>query len=390
MKKSFTLFCCGTLALIVAAGCSKPKEAKKEANAETKAAPPPKPPEPPVDLKARWQVGKRYLFHTETVQTNVISMPNVPQPVQQEMNQSQDTSVNVVGNTPGGGQELDVTHVAMKMESRVGGRTLAAFDSASDPRGDRTNVLAGIQRRIVGKTYKVSTDANGQPQDIEGYDEFIKKVVAGGNRQTQTMLKGFLTKDNLKKAEVISNGLPGKSLKPGESFKIDTEFGLPGFGTFKVSETATFKGWEQRDGRKVALIEKTGVITSSTATNAPVAAPPAGTPAPTVSEPSQTPSPGAPAPAAPAAGVPGQVGTVNGKAWFDPDLGAIVEQATEQTANMSISGRAGANVSSQMHQMVTIKLVEVKDAGQADTPKAEAPKTEAPKAAAPQPDANKK
>ncbi len=365
MKRFSTIACYFAAAALAFVACSKEKP--PEPKAEVKKAEPPKPVEPPVELKAKWQVGKRYLFRADTVASNQITAATSPQPVQQEMNQSHDIAVTVLGQQDAG-YAMEVEYTAIKTETRMATRTLMSFDSTSDPKTDRTNQIGSIQRKMLNHPYKLITDASGQPDKIEGYDDFIKKITSGGSRQAQTMLKAYLSADNLKKIPVFSHLLTGKTVKIGENWKSDSDFTSP-LGAFKLSQTTTFKAWEQRDGHKVALLDITGVVVSPALAATPAAPGGAAAPIPATSG---SPAPGS-APAS-AAAVPGQIGTLTGKAWYDPDQGAIVESVTDHNLNLHI-----ATSSVQSHLIVTVKLNEVKDAPPKTEPKPEPSKTEAPK-----------
>ena len=106
-----------------------------------------------------------------------------------------------------------------------------------------------------------------------------------------------------------------------------------GPGAVAVEATNTFKGWEQRDGRKVALIESAGVITSKQ----------------------------------------GAVGLITitvedgakftGKSWFDPALGAVVEATSSAELNVKLAMGNNPGTTSKAKVTTSTKLTDAPNPG---------------------------
>ena len=58
-----------------------------------------------VEFKPVWPVGKRFTFIDRQVMEQTFSIPNVPEPMQQKMSQTQKYSYSVLRETPGGDNE---------------------------------------------------------------------------------------------------------------------------------------------------------------------------------------------------------------------------------------------------------------------------------------------
>ena len=117
-----------------------------------------------------------------------------------------------------------------------------------------------------------------------------------------------------------------------------------GVALLTLDATNTFKAWEQRDGRKVARFEQTGVI---------VTKPPA----------------------------PGSLVTITledgakftGKAWFDPALGAIVESTINAEFGIKIGTANNPGTASKVKATLTARLTDAPNPGAAEAEAKPAP-----------------
>jgi hypothetical protein len=142
-------------------------------------------------------------------------------------------------------------------------------------------------------------------------------------------MKGFMSEDSIKQMSPTSLGLPGKPVKIGDTWPVKTELNLGSIGQMVINLNYTFTGWEQRDNQKCAVLEFVGDISMKSSGD------------------------GA------AAGMMSiDQGKASGKTWFDPNMGMIRETAGNQDITMKINA-AGQSISSQMHQDLDTKLVDV-------------------------------
>lgn len=337
-------------ALLPLAACKKKEEAAAAPAAPTEQAPAaPEPPkeEPPVEFKAAWPVGQRLVQRVETTTDTEFPNPVTQQPIKVAYTLVQELAFTALKARESGGHEVEVETLAVSTTNRSGTNTMV-FTSRSDPKQDaKNNFLAGPLRKLVGGKVKLLTTADGKVEKVEGALQLRSKVAAGANSQALFAIGTLLSDDAIKGWNTLHTGLPDKAVKPGDTW--------PAVRTQTVSSTAvsaeatnTFKGWEQRDGRKVALFESAGILVAKPAVGANAAAA-------TVEDGSQT----------------------SGKAWFDPALGVIVESSATSEVTIKTTNAKG--------QPSSLKAKVVANARLTDAPNPGAATAEA-KPAAPAPD----
>jgi hypothetical protein len=147
------------------------------------------------------------------------------------------------------------------------------------------------------------------------------------------MTESMVSEDAIKQMGIVPNWFPGKPVKPGDQWPVRFDLTLGPIGKINVSQTMTFKGWEEKQGRRCALIESKGYLSSS-------------------------PSSGA---STNLISVTSLSGDTKGRMWFDPALGALVESNEDQNLRMKMKAM-GQEISSQMTQAVTNRLKDVTSA----------------------------
>jgi hypothetical protein len=251
-----------------------------------------------MEMKVKWQVGKRYLQRIEMNQDTDVTVPGTPQPMKQKTKQTQDISISAVKERDGGGLELLMEIVGEKLESGMGGRTFLNFDSSQDLQKDAGNPAAAMLRKLVNARVTYLTDATGNIQKVEGFDEFMDRVTSGAPAEMQALMKGMFTEDSVKQMGATAQGLPDKPVKVGDTWPVKTELNMGPMGVMVLNSTFTFKRWEQHDDRKCAVFESTGDVAAKSSGDSQ----------------------------------PGSMNIENGKTfgkiWFDPALGMVVEAET--------------------------------------------------------------
>lgn len=328
--------------LLLVAGCSDDKKqplpgtpppAQPGAPAEV-----PKPKEPPAELKAKWEVGKRYVIREETVQEATVNAPNQPEPMKTGNTVRRDFALTVLSQRPEGGHLLEVEFLLTKVEAKMGDRVMAGFDSTSDIKTDRTNALAKMHRKVTGGKFTYVTDAAGNIEKVEGVSNLVRKLTLGLDRNTSTMLKAQYGEDQLKRLGLVPEGLPTQPVAPGDTWT--NRFDLPISGaTAKFDVTSTLSGYEERNAKRSAIIKNSGTAQIDLG---------------------KTPA---------AAAMTFENVKLEGEAVFEPEKGQLVSSA--MTMSMDIKMTANGQT---MTQPVTIKsmktLVEVMDAPKAADPAA--------------------
>lgn len=328
----FQPFLLALCSILLASGCSdKKKDTPPPANTKpAQSAEPEKPKDPPVELKAKWEPGKRYLIREEISQESSRTLPNNPAPVEIKFISNRDFALTVLGQRPGGGYEIEVEFVASKVESKMGDKVAASFDSTSDPKTDRTNALAKLNRKIIGISFRYLTDAAGNIEKVEGLTNLIHKITAGIDRNSSTMLKSQYGEAQIRKLGVLPDGLPKQPVAPGDSWT--NEFDMPvGGATAKFTVKSTLTGYEERESRHCAIIKNSGTATVNLG---------------------KTPA---------AANLTIENMKVEGETVFDPDKGQLV--ANNTTLSFEIKATVNGQAITQPSAIKsTKKLVEVTDA----------------------------
>lgn len=248
------------LGLWLATGCSDkkpPVPAAKPAEAAAAPVEAPKPKEPPADLKPRWEVGKRYLIREETVQEATMTLPNQPAPTKSGNSVRRDFALTILSARPEGGHVMEAEFVANKIEVRMGDRVTASFDSTSDPKTDRTNALAKMNRKIAGNKFTYVTDASGNIERLEGVSNLVRKLTLGLDRNTSTLIKAQFSEEQLKRLGLLPEGVPAQAVAPGDSWTNNFDMPISG-AVAKFDVQSTLSGYEDRNSRRCAIIKNTG------------------------------------------------------------------------------------------------------------------------------------
>jgi hypothetical protein len=333
------------MVLLLAAGCSDSKKKPAASSPETAqpvAAPaePPKPKEPPAELKVKWEVGKRYVIREATTQETSMIVPNQPEPTKTGNTMQRDFALTVLSQRPEGGHIMEVEFVATKVEAKMGDKVVAGFDSTADIKTDRTNALAKMHRKVIGGKFTYVTDAAGNIEKVEGVSNLVRKVTLGLDRNTATALKAQYGEDQLKRMELVPEGLPTQAVAPGDSWT--NRFDLPiGGAMAKFEVKSTLSGYEERNSKRSAIIKNSGTAQINLG-NTPAAAV-----------------------------MTFENVKLDGEVVFDPEKG----QVHASTMNVSMDIKVTAN-GQAVSQPVVIKstknLVEVMDAPKAADPAAKA------------------
>jgi hypothetical protein len=71
----------------------------------------------------------------------------------------------------------------------------------------------------------------------------------------------MLKEDYFKQMAHFGDTLPGRRVNAGESWPSKTDVIMGPMGTVTIDLTHTFKGWDQRNNKRMALLESSGTIT---------------------------------------------------------------------------------------------------------------------------------
>ncbi|MSU62669.1 MAG: hypothetical protein EXS31_09775 [Pedosphaera sp.] len=288
----------------------------------------------PVELKAKWPVGNKYTYRMDMAQKFVFKMAG--KPMEQNVTISQTYSLTPLKEREGGGREVELEFVAMEMDFKMGEMTMS-FDSKSDSDAGG-NPFAGVFKKVMGSKLAMLLDGKGQMESIPKYQEWKDSISEGSNPMTQGMLQGMYSEDTFKQLVGGSAVFPDRALKPGETWPHKMEVGAGPLGKLAIDLQLTLKGMEARENHQCARIESTGTLKS-----------------------------GGSGEAGPMGKMTIQEGTLKGVTWFDTELGAMIESASDQFMKFKMEPPDGApappgaagGMSADMSQKITVKLVEL-------------------------------
>lgn len=281
--------------------------------------------EPPVGLKAKWPAEQRLVVRNETVTETEVSNPGLPQPVKTENVLVQEIAFTPGKEREGGGNEVEVHVLSVRSETRAGGKSIVTFDPAADAKQDAKSPLAPTYRKLIGARVKFHTGADGKVEKVDGVPQLLSKLSAGATPQARFLISGLVNEDSIKGWNTLHLGLPTEPVKPGDTWESsrDIPFGIT---KFNLTGTNTFKGWEQRGGRKLAKIEFAGAIAAKEGAGGPITL--------------------------------GDGSSVTGNAWYDPALGVIVEGDSTSQFSINVAQATGQTSSSKLKAKVSSKLTE--------------------------------
>ena len=290
-----------------------------------------------VLLKVKWPVGARYVYRMDLDQHSTNKIPQMPQGIQQDVTMAMTYALSVVKETAGGGRELEMEFLANEMEVKMGPQVMISFDSKENSSNDAKNPLVAPFRKMIGSKLRMQVDADGKVEQVIGLQEWTDRLSAEAG-PAKGMIAQQFSEGYFRQIADFGRGYLNRPVQPSETWPFKMEMPLGPMGKLKVDSKLTFKGWEEREQRKCVVIKSTGSLEGS-------------------------PSPGAEA--GPMGKMSIKDGKLSGTAWFDPELGALVETVADQALNVTgelpgpPGGRGSASFTSAIGQKVNLKLVEL-------------------------------
>jgi len=350
LRAVLLLALCASLAPLAA--CKKKEEAAATPGGDQPPAEQPteeKPKEEPAaELKPKWPAGKRLVTQLVTHSDTEMANPMTQQPIKSENFLTQEFAFTAGPERAGGGTEVEVEVVSVRSENRVAGKAIPVFDPKGDPKAERNNPMAGAFRKLMGSRVKYQTDAEGKVTRVDGAPQLVSKLTTGLPPQTQFIVRSLVSEDAIKGWNVLHANLPTNAVKAGDTWESSRDIPF-GIAKFALTSTNTFKGWEQRNNKKMAKIEMAGLIAPKEGSQSAITL--------------------------------GEGATVAGQAWYDPDLGVVAESDVTAQFSVNIAQPTGQATTSKIKTKTTSKLIETGDAGGNAGKVTEKPATPAPKPA---------
>jgi tRNA A-37 threonylcarbamoyl transferase component Bud32 len=276
-----------------------------------------------VELKLKWPpVGERLVLDVEIKRNGEYLYPGQPDPLKENLTLEKKYGLTVLQATPGGGHEVELEFLSIRDRIALGGNTMLDYDSTQKSSASRTNSLTDLYGKVVGSKIRYFLNASNEVERMEGADELEKRLSFGASADASAFSKIQFSEGNLKQ---LMSGLhlylPPKAVQPGDTWPIQTEMAMGPLGTASIDHTVTFRNWEQHWKRNCARLEFQSTMKTKPGLNSN----PAGT------------------------SVSSLEGTSSGVAWFDPELGMVIETAANTDMKMVInrpinpSGNPGAS-----------------------------------------------
>ncbi|HEY3913316.1 MAG TPA: DUF6263 family protein [Verrucomicrobiae bacterium] len=276
----------------------------------------------PVDMRIRWQVGKKYAMRMELNQASVTKVPNQPAPSKSEVVATVNFDISALDKLDDGGWHLGLEYRNATMNVKSGERTLLDLDSRQSS-GEGNNPVAAI----VGAQLEYFTDGAGEVQRLEGASELMKRISGDAKSASGSVFSQMFTEDQLKQSASFGVVSPNRTVKIGESWtkKKDVETSI---GPLTVDMKFTFKNWERHNDYNCAHIMETGSISTKTTTVSTGAA------------------------------ISIEKSKMSADIWYDPTLGMIVDAINNQSKTLKVVTQ-GQTVTPEQTQTTRLMLLEV-------------------------------
>jgi len=294
------------------------------------------PSDPAVAFIAQWAPSNRYVFRSEISTFAEVPRQGQAKPVPQESTLGLDYVITVSNVNSNGSKSLELEITSVQFESTMGETMLISYDSMNKVVGTDGNAMAERFEKIIGSKITFQLSASNKISNVRGISEITNKLYNGGTARAQTLVRRLFTPQYLRHLiDLIVLPADPVRIKDSWSGQMALNSG-PLIGGITGDVTYTFRGWQEHDQRKCALVEFTGTVK------------PRGKPGGPIANNMEN-------------------GTINGKTWFDPELGIVVESISDQAATSKGSikwRRAGTNAppqsyTSNFRQHTSIKLVDV-------------------------------
>ncbi len=304
-----------------------------------------KPSDPAVDLFAAWKSGQRYQLSLEMSQTTGYRVRTNNSVLETAFAQEYTLSVS---NAPERNRALELEIVSFTLETTSGGRRVINFDSLNKFAPSDGNPVAVSLSKLVGERVRYLLAPDNKILQTDGVKDLLARTVTAADAATPaTATRGsslarrhFNTEGLRQMIEV--GGAPSTPMRIGQTWVAERDINAGIIGTFRLTTTNTFAGWQEHEKKKCARINITGTFNSiiTRSTNRLVAT----------------------------GSMKIANGKVTGKSWFDPKLGVVIETVLDQDFDAPVivppsrrGTKAGAApvTYNPAHQTLSIKLNDV-------------------------------
>ncbi len=291
-----------------------------------------------VEIKPRWQVGKKFFQTMQMDQASTMSFGE--QKMEQKVGTTMDTTMTVRAHENGKDKRVAVKYERIAMSMNMAGQEMkydsaTPADAASDPLGIGKSFGA-----FLGKEIKMVVDEKDEVVEVENLDAMMKELAA--SNPMAGALGQMFNKDAMK--NMMRQGTlyasPGKPVKAGDSWPFQFAMPLPAVGNVDLDGTYTLKSIGDHAGVKcaeIAVMGKLGMNVGDAKAD----------PANPLSQ----------------MGLKVDGGKVAGTLWFDPALGICRDVKMTQEMNMKMNNpqKPGESMEIPMKQTITQTVTKVEN-----------------------------
>ena len=253
-------------------------------------------------------------------QVTETQVPGQPQPIGTEVNLGEDLDYSVLQELAGGGHQLEMQFADETLAVAQGERKIISYDSTQSPAQNADNPIAPLFHLLRGAKIEFFIDADGTVEKVEGLNEIMNRAAAVGKSEMQVVFGQIFNEDTLKQYGAWGELMPNRTVRIGDSWSIKKDVGST-MGMLALDMKLTFKNWEQHGERQCAHIETTGDLSTKTISTASGAA------------------------------IEIKQGKITGELWYDPEMGMIVEEISNQDLTLNITVQA-KTVTTKLNQKI--------------------------------------
>jgi tRNA A-37 threonylcarbamoyl transferase component Bud32/uncharacterized PurR-regulated membrane protein YhhQ (DUF165 family) len=265
----------------------------------------------PVELKWKWPpVGERVVFDLEMKRNGEYLNPDWPEPLKEYRTLEKKFGLTVLKATSGDGHEVELEFLSFRDQLALGGKTVLDYNSTQPASAPASNSMAGLYGKVVGSKIRYLLNADNEVVRMEGVDELEKRLSSGVPTNALAFSRIPFSEAYLKE---MMNGLhqylPRQAVRPGDTWPFQMDMAMSPLGTVTTDYTVTFQSWEQHWKRNCARLEIRSTVKTKTNRESDAAG----------------------------ISVSSFEGTGSGVAWFDPELGMIIETTGNNDMKMVIN-----------------------------------------------------
>ena len=214
------------------------------------------------------------------------------------------------------------------------------YNSADKSAADQTNGVAAVFGKIVGSKIRYFLNASNDAERLEGVVELVQRIKSVPQADPLTGdIKNIYSAAFFESLTNASPFLPRHAVQPGDTWSSHFEHSVTNWGIEVWDYKVVFQNWEMHEDHNCARLELQGIMKVK--------------PDPNSKRDETTYHP--------------RDGIAEGVAWFNPELGQIIEADIKKDLNVdkktpvNPNGTPGAaeqmqTITTQRHQVYTIKL----------------------------------